>query len=276
MPCAPPTVMPPSIERCNSNPAPHLHTSLTLFPYKGIVLSQRSGKVNIMPSTVLIVEDDPITTNFVQLYLKRDGHRVLTADDGEEGLRIAREHKPDLVVLDLMLPKLDGISVCRALREESDIAVIMLTARVEEEDRLVGLDVGADDYMIKPFSPRELAARVRTVLRRVVRLQEGAGPKVFAVDSVNLDVTKHIAEVDGKRIKLTPTEVGILRILMAEPGRIFSRERIISRVFGDDYEGFDRTVDTHVSNLRGKLEGQVTHPKYIQTVYGTGYRFGDA
>jgi DNA-binding response OmpR family regulator len=232
--------------------------------------------VKIVPSTVLIVEDDPTTTAFVERYLKRDGHRVLTAADGEEGLRIARERKPNLVVLDLMLPKLDGIAVCRALRTESDIAVIMLTARVEEEDRLMGLDIGADDYMTKPFSPRELAARVRAVLRRAVRLQEDTGPKILALDGVTLDVTKHVAEVNGLRIKLTPTEVGILRILMAEPGRIFSREHIISRVFGDEFEGFDRTVDTHVSNLRRKLEGQVAHPKYIQTVYGAGYRFGDA
>ncbi len=232
--------------------------------------------MKIVPSTVLIVEDDPTTTAFVERYLKRDGHRVLTAADGEEGLRIARERKPNLVVLDLMLPKLDGIAVCRALRTESDIAVIMLTARVEEEDRLMGLDIGADDYMTKPFSPRELAARVRAVLRRAVRLQEDTGPKILALDGVTLDVTKHVAEVNGLRIKLTPTEVGILRILMAEPGRIFSREHIISRVFGDEFEGFDRTVDTHVSNLRRKLEGQVAHPKYIQTVYGAGYRFGDA
>ena len=232
--------------------------------------------MNLMPSTVLIVEDDPTTTDFVSRYLKRDGHRVLTAADGEEGLRIAREIKPDLVVLDLMLPKLDGMAVCRTLRAESDIAIIMLTARVDEGDRLVGLDVGADDYMTKPFSPSELAARVRAVLRRAVRLQESTGPRVFAIDGLTVDVTKHIAEVDNQRIQLTPTEVRILRVLMAEPGRIFNREHLISRAFGDDFEGFDRTVDTHVSNLRRKLEGRIAHPKYIQTVYGVGYRFGDA
>jgi DNA-binding response OmpR family regulator len=229
-----------------------------------------------MASTVLIVEDDPITTDFVQRYLRRDGHRVLTAADGEEGLRIARERKPDLVVLDLMLPKLGGIEVCRALRAESDVAVIMLTARVEEEDRLTGLDVGADDYMTKPFSPRELAARVRAVLRRASRLEDDNGPQLIESDGLTVDVRKHIAEIDDRRIKLTPTELRILRVLMAEPGRIFSREHIISRVFGDDFEGFDRTVDTHISNLRRKLEGKAEHPKYVQTVYGAGYRFGDA
>jgi DNA-binding response OmpR family regulator len=229
-----------------------------------------------MASTVLIVEDDPTTTDFVQRYLRRDGHRVLTASDGEEGLRIARERKPDLVVLDLMLPKLDGIEVCRALRAESDVAVIMLTARVEEEDRLTGLDVGADDYMTKPFSPRELAARVRAVLRRSARLGDDDGPQILQHDGLTVDVRKHVAEIDDRRIKLTPTELRILRMLMAEPGRIFSREHIISRVFGDDFEGFDRTVDTHVSNLRRKLQGTAAQAKYVQTVYGAGYRFGDA
>jgi DNA-binding response OmpR family regulator len=229
-----------------------------------------------MASTVLIVEDDPTTTDFVQRYLRRDGHRVLTASDGEEGLRIARERKPDLVVLDLMLPKLDGIEVCRALRAESDVAVIMLTARVEEEDRLTGLDVGADDYMTKPFSPRELAARVRAVLRRSARLGDDGGPQLLELDGLTVDVRKHVAAIDDRRIKLTPTELRILRMLMGQPGRIFSREHIISRVFGDDFEGFDRTVDTHVSNLRRKLQGTAAQAKYVQTVYGAGYRFGDA
>ena len=231
-----------------------------------------------MASTVLIVEDDPTITDFVQRYLRRDGHRVLTAADGVEGLRIARERKPDLIVLDLMLPKLDGIAVCQALRAESDVAVIMLTARVEEEDRLTGLDVGADDYMTKPFSPRELAARVRAVLRRTARLNDDDGPQLIEIDGLRVDVRKHIAEIEGDdgRIKLTPRELRILRLLMAEPGRIFTREHIISRVFGDDFEGFDRTVDTHVSNLRRKLEGKAENPRYVQTVYGAGYRFGDA
>jgi DNA-binding response OmpR family regulator len=229
-----------------------------------------------MASTVLIVEDDPTITDFVQRYLRRDGHRVLTASDGEEGLRIARERKPDLVVLDLMLPKLDGIEVCRALRAESDVAVIMLTARVEEEDRLTGLDVGADDYMTKPFSPRELAARVRAVLRRSARLGDDGGPQLLELDGLTVDVRKHVAAIDDRRIKLTPTELRILRMLMGQPGRIFSREHIISRVFGDDFEGFDRTVDTHVSNLRRKLQGTAAQAKYVQTVYGAGYRFGDA
>jgi DNA-binding response OmpR family regulator len=229
-----------------------------------------------MPSTVLIVEDDPTTIDFVRMYLRRDGHKVLTAADGEEGLRIARERKPDLVVLDLMLPKLDGVQVCRALREESDIPVIMLTARVDEEERLLGLNVGADDYVTKPFSPRELAARVRAVLRRTARVREDAGPEEISVGGLTVDVTRLVAHGDGTHARLTPTELRILRLLMGEPGRVFGREQIIGRVFGDEFEGFDRTVDTHVSNLRRKLEGDTASPKYIQTVYGAGYRFGDA
>jgi DNA-binding response OmpR family regulator len=229
-----------------------------------------------MPSTILIVEDDPTTTDFVRMYLRRDGHTVLSAADGEEGLRIARERKPDLVVLDLMLPKLDGLEVCRALRQESDVAIVMLTARVDELDRLMGLNIGADDYTTKPFSPRELAARVRAVLRRTARLSDDSDPKEIAIGGLTLDIPRHIALVDGKQVRLTPTELRLLRSLMAEPGRIFSREQLFSRVFGDEFEGFDRTVDTHVSNLRRKLEGSAAHPKYIQTVYGAGYRFGDA
>ena len=229
-----------------------------------------------MASTVLIVEDDPVTIDFVGKYLRRDGHHVLTAADGEEGLRIARERKPDLVVLDVMMPKMDGIQVCRALRAESDVAVIMLTARVDEEDRLTGLDVGADDYMTKPFSPRELAARVRAVLRRATRIDDNTTPRMLSADGINVVVSRHVAQVGDDRVTLTPTEVRILQMVMSEPGRIFTREQIITRVFGDDFEGFDRTVDTHVSNLRKKLEGAGGHHKFIQTVYGAGYRFGDA
>jgi DNA-binding response OmpR family regulator len=230
-----------------------------------------------MPSTVLIIEDDTTTTEFVSLYLKRDGHRVLTAADGEEGLRLARQRKPDLVVLDLMLPKLDGIEVCRALRSDSnDVAIVMLTARVDEQDRLRGLDVGADDYVTKPFSPRELAARVRAVLRRTAYARQDAGPQELTAGELTVDVARHMAKVDGKQIRLTPKELRLLRTFMQEPGRVFSREELISRVFGDDFEGFDRTVDTHISNLRRKLEGRTDHPRFIQTVYGAGYRFGDA
>ena len=229
-----------------------------------------------MAATVLIVEDDPTTIDLARLYLRRDGYRVLTASDGLEGLNVARERRPDLVVLDLMLPKVDGLTVCQELREESNVPIVMLTAMVDEEDRLRGLDLGADDYLTKPFSPRELAARVRAVLRRTSKFAAEQGPRRMSSDGLTVDVERHTAETDGRKVKLTPTELRLLATLMQEPGRVFSRDNLINRVFGEDFEGFDRTVDTHVANLRRKLEGPVERPRYIQTVYGAGYRFGHA
>ena len=229
-----------------------------------------------MASTVLIVEDDPTTTDLVRMYLNRDGHRVLTAADGAEGLQLARDSRPDLVVLDVMLPRMNGMEVCRTLRMESTVPVIMLTARVDEEDRLTGLEAGADDYVTKPFSPRELAARVRAVLRRSARFSHQQGPAHLEWDGLVVDVPHHQVTVDRRPITVTPTELRILAMFLQEPGRVFAREEIISRVFGDDFEGFDRTIDTHISNLRRKLEPTGGKPRFIQTVYGSGYRVGHA
>ena len=229
-----------------------------------------------MASTVLIVEDDPNTVRLVGLYLQRDGHKVLSAIDGLEGLRLAREARPDLVVLDLMLPKLDGMEVCRALREESDVPIVMLTARVEEADRLAGLDLGADDYVTKPFSPRELAARVRAVLRRTAREAQEQGPGELAYGDIKVDLQRRVASVGSGQVRLTPTEFRLLVLLMRQPGRTFTREQLIDGGFGYDFDGFDRTVDAHVSNLRRKLESDSKKPSLIHTVYGIGYRFGDA
>ena len=230
-----------------------------------------------MASTVLIVEDDPDTVKLVGLYLKRDGHKVLTAGDGIEGLRLAREARPDLVVLDLMLPRLDGMEVCRVLRDETKVPIVMLTARVvEEEDRLTGLDLGADDYVTKPFSPKELAARVRAVLRRAVREAEEHGPEELEYGNIKVSLVRRAVYVEDAPVQLTPTEFRLLAMLVREPGRTFSREQIIDGVFGYDFDGFDRTVDAHVANLRRKLERASTDTKYINTVYGAGYRFGDA
>ena len=228
-----------------------------------------------MSSTVLIVEDDPDAVKLVELYLRRDGHKVLTALDGAEGLRLAREARPDLVVLDLMLPGMNGFEVCRALREESDVAVVMLTARVEEHDRLAGLDLGADDYVTKPFSPRELAARVRAVLRRTARETVEREPAELEYGDVRVDPDRRDVHVRGAEVHLTPTEFRLLAMMVREPGRTFTRGQIIDRVFGFDFDGFDRTVDAHVANLRRKLEagGDV---QYVHTIYGIGYRFGDA
>jgi DNA-binding response OmpR family regulator len=229
-----------------------------------------------MGSTVLIVDDDPDTTRLVGLYLGRDGHKVLVAADGVEGLRLAREAQPDLVVLDLMLPRLNGMEVCRALRDESAVPIVMLTARVEEEERLAGLDLGADDYVTKPFSPRELAARVRAVLRRSAREELAKGLQKFAFGDIVVDGRLREVQVAGERLTLTPTEFRLLTMFMREPGRTFTREQIIDQVFGYDFDGFDRTVDAHISNFRRKLQkASPDKRQYVHTIYGVGYRFGN-
>ena len=229
-----------------------------------------------MATTVLILEDDPHTVEVVQLYLRRDGHTVLSATDGIAGLSLAREAQPDLIVLDLMLPGMDGLEICRTLRQESDVPIVMLTARADEEDRLAGLDLGADDYVTKPFSPRELAARIRAVLRRSARDGLEAGASSLAYDSISMDMRQRAVHVGETQIHLTPTEIRLLALLMREPGRTFTRDQIIDRVFGYDFEGFDRSVDSHVYSLRRKLEAAARDKRYIHTIYGVGYRLGDA
>ena len=230
-----------------------------------------------MGSKVLIVEDDAHVVRLLRLYLGQDGHQVLSAGNGIDGLRLAREAQPDLVVLDLMLPKLDGMSVCRTLREESDVPIVMLTARADEPHRLEGLDMGADDYVTKPFSPRELAARVRAVLRRTAREKTEEGPSTLTRNGLKLCLLSRKVWVEDRETSMTPTEFRILAMFMREPGRTFTRDQIIDRVFGYDFDGFDRTIDVHVSNLRKRIsDGRGGKgPKRIQTIYGVGYRFGD-
>ena len=229
-----------------------------------------------MPSTVLIVEDDPHTVEVVRLYLRRDDHIVLTASDGISGLRLFKEARPDLVVLDLMLPGLDGLEVCRQLRTESDVPIVMLTARVEEEDRIAGLELGADDYVTKPFSPRELAARIRAVLRRTTQDASERGPSTLNYGEISLDTQQRAVSLAGKPLKLTPTEFRLLTLLLRDPGKAFTRDQIIDRVFGYDFVGFDRTVDSHVYSIRRKLDAAAGERRYVRTVYGVGYRLGDA
>ncbi len=219
---------------------------------------------------VLVVDDDVKTVELVKLYLKRDGYQVLTAYDGVEALRLARESHPDLIVLDLMLPDIDGLEVCRALRNESDVSIIMLTARTTDGNKLAGLELGADDYVTKPFSPRELAARVRAVLRR---LPGERGPAEIKRGELTVNFVKHKAFLAGKALNLSPTEFKLLGILAREPGRVFSRAQLIEEALGYDFVGFDRTVDVHILNLRRKLEPDPNHPEYIKTVYGVGYNF---
>ena len=228
-----------------------------------------------MASTVLIVEDDPHTVEVVRLYLRRDGHTVLTASNGKDGLRMAQEAAPDLVVLDLMLPEMGGLEVCRELRKESDVPIVMLTARAEEEDRVAGFELGADDYVTKPFSPRELAARIRAVLRRTAQDREDNSPSGLTYREITLDTQRRTTSVGQTSLNLTPTEYRLLAMFLREPGRTFTRDEIINRVFGYDFDGFDRTVDSHVSGLRRKLDAAAKDRRYIQTVYGVGYRLND-
>ena len=222
---------------------------------------------------VLIVDDDAKTVELVKLYLSRDGYRVLTAYDGNEALRLARESHPDLIVLDLMLPGIDGLEVCRTLRRESGVPIIMLTARTTEDDRLEGLDLGADDYITKPFSPRELAARVRAVLRRIPEEMLMRGPEEIQQGELTVNFLKHEAYLNGKPLNLTAIEFKLLGLLVKEPERVFSRAQLIEKAVGYDFEGFDRTIDVHIHNLRRKLELDPSHAMYIKTVYGAGYKF---
>ena len=221
---------------------------------------------------VLVVDDDVKTVELVQLYLNRDGYKVMTAYDGVDALRLAREGRPNLIVLDLMLPGMDGLEVCRILRGESDVPIIMLTARTTDEDKLTGLGLGADDYVTKPFSPRELAARVRAVLRR---LPGERGPAEVKRGELALRFLKREASVAGRPLNLTPVEFKLLGALIKEPGRVFSRAELIEKTLGYDYQGFDRTIDVHILNLRRKLEPDPSRPKYIKTVYGAGYKFSE-
>ena len=221
----------------------------------------------------MVVDDDPKTVSLVKLYLESDGHKVLCAYDGVEALRLAREERPNLVVLDLMLPGMDGLQVCRTLRTESDVPVIMLTARTTEGDKLAGLELGADDYVTKPFSPRELAARIKVVLRRTVSESLERGPEQAAYGDLTMDFRQHAVSVAGRPVALTPTEFRLLGTLVREAGQVLSREQLIQRVLGLDFDGFDRTIDVHILNLRRKLSDDPAHPRYIKTVYGAGYKF---
>jgi two-component system, OmpR family, alkaline phosphatase synthesis response regulator PhoP len=222
---------------------------------------------------VLIVDDDTKIVELVKLYLNRDGYGVLTAYDGPTALKLARESHPDLVVLDIMLPGMNGLEICRILREESAVPIILLTAKTTEQDRIAGLDLGADDYVTKPFSPKELAARVRAVFRRTASDSQDMGPEELKIESLTINFPKHEAYVDNKPINLTPVEFKLLGVLLREPNRVFSRGQLIEKVLGYDFDGFDRTIDVHILNLRRKLEPDASHPKYIKTVYGSGYKF---
>ena len=226
-----------------------------------------------MGQRVLVVEDDPKTSEILRVYLEKGGYQVAAAYDGPAGVSQARELIPDLVVLDLMLPGLSGTEVCRILRQESDVPIIMLTALSTLADKLEGLDLGADDYVAKPFSPSELVARVRAVLRRTSSRNQTKNPVLIKCGDVALDLEQCSVTRNDHQVRLTPTEFKVLAVLMREPGRVFSRSQLIEKAMGCDYGGMDRTMDVHILNLRRKIEWDANRPEHILTVYGMGYKF---
>ncbi len=226
-----------------------------------------------MNGTILVVDDEAKIVQQARDYLEKDGLRVISAGTGDLALAHARRERPDLIVLDLNLPGMDGLEVCRALRRQSDVPIIMLTARVDETDRLIGLELGADDYITKPFSPRELAARVRAVLRRT---RGGLiTPGVVRVADLEIDLDGHRLLRGGQPLHLTRTEFELLAILAQHPGQTFTRAQLLDRLHGIIYEGFDRSIDAHIKNLRRRLEPNPVEPVYILTVYGVGYQFAN-
>ena len=225
-------------------------------------------------TTVLVVEDEMEIARLVRDYLRHAGFEVIVVGDGESALASTRAAKPDLVVLDLGLPRRDGMDVAREVRRWSNVPIVMLTARGEETDRIVGLELGADDYLVKPFSPRELVARVRAVLRRSRLAVQGA--EVLRAGDVQIDTGRMEVTVAGRRVDLTPTEFQLLTTLVAQPGRVFTRGQLLDAVHGVAIESYERAIDAHVKNIRRKLEPTPGAPRYILTVHGVGYRFADA
>jgi DNA-binding response OmpR family regulator len=225
------------------------------------------------PARVLIIEDEDKIAAWLATFLRQANFEVVSADNGKEGLRLAHEMQPDVVLLDLMLPDMDGLDVCRVIRKRSDVLILMLTARIEDTDRLIGLEVGADDYITKPFNPREVIARIRAFLRRAQGMLAPSEPKALIFGELSLNPAARICTVRGTPITLTPTEFQILETLMKRPGIAFTREQLITEAMGYDYAAYERTIDAHVRNIRKKIEPDMQNPIYIQTVFGIGYRF---
>ena len=224
-----------------------------------------------MSKTIMVVDDEKRLVSLVQSYLTQEGYRVVSAYDGKEALSVARREKPDLIVLDVMMPEMDGYEFMRRHRADSNTPIILLTARVDDEEKVIGLEVGADDYMTKPFRPRELVARVRALLRRAGDVKPHG--KVLKAADIVLDRDGRTVKVTDEFIDLTPSEFDILAALMSSPGRVYSRLDLLDIIQGVRYEGYERTIDTHIKNLRGKIESDPRNPNYIETVYGVGYRF---
>lgn len=224
-----------------------------------------------MSAKILVVDDEKKIVELVRIYLEREGFEVVSAFDGEEALESFRKEKPDLVVLDLLLPKISGVDLCRIIRQESRASIIMLTAKSEEVDKLVGLELGADDYVTKPFSPRELVARVRAVLRRSIAREE-TEEKIIRLGDITVDLVRHQVRKKDKEIELTPSEFKLLWVMARRPGQVFSRAQLIEGTQGYSFEGYERTIDAHIKNLRQKIEKDPRNPTIIKTVFGVGYK----
>ncbi len=224
-----------------------------------------------MSKKIMIVDDEPRLVSVVEAYLTQEGFDVATASNGQEALFVARESKPDLIILDVMMPEMDGFEFMRAHRREAETPIILLTAKVEEDDKVIGVELGADDFVTKPFRPRELVARVRALLRRAGQTRPEAA--VIRASNIELDRERHTVEVGERYVDLTPSEFDLLAALMSVPGRAYSRLELLDRIQGVAYEGYERTIDVHIKNLRSKVEPKPKEPHYIQTVYGVGYRF---
>ncbi len=224
-----------------------------------------------MPQTIMVVDDEKRLVSLVQSYLNQAGYRVVTAFNGKEALAVASRENPDLIILDLMMPEMDGHEFTEIYRKKHSTPIIMLTARVEEEEQIIGLDLGADDYVTKPFRPRELMARVRAVLRRAGQAEPTA--KVLSAAGITLDRDSRSVKVDQRYVDLTPSEFDLLAALMSAPGKVFSRLDLLDIIQGIRYEGYQRTIDLHIKNLRAKIEADPRSPRFVETVYGVGYRF---
>lgn len=224
-----------------------------------------------MNEKILVVDDEENLLNVIKDYLLRESYQVYTANRGNKAIVLFHEMKPDFIILDLMLPDISGEEICKHIRRESDVPILMLTAKSSEDDKVTGLYIGADDYLTKPFSPKELVGRVRAILRRT----KGTSTDFLEFNNkdLSIDIPKHIVKKTGESINLTPNEFKILSVLAQNPHKVFTRSHLVSLAFGYDFEGFDRTVDTHIKNLRQKIEDNVKEPKYIITVYGVGYKF---
>lgn len=224
-----------------------------------------------MAKKILVVDDKQELRTLLKSYLAQEGFEVITAGDGREALFAARNDKPDLIILDLMMPEMSGYEFMRAYSRQAATPIIILTAKIDENEKVLGLELGADDYVTKPFSPRELTARVRAVLRRLEK--GGQEQELLRADGILVDKVGHVVKVEGRPIDLTPSEFELLVVLMSAPGRVFSRLELLDRLQGTAYEGYERTIDVHIRNLRTKIEPDPSNPRFIETVYGAGYRF---